>query len=299
MSIPKIEYIIVTCDYNPKFLNFLPTVYHHWKNMGYKVAFGLLHHSDISSRILSVINNYCDAFHFFKYDRNTSFSTVCMAKLYRFYLSRFYPESVICIQDIDYYVLDRHAHVESTLDERIDTSIFTYAFNAYYNAPPYPSIMKFPASPTVGLGKNIYRMFSLDTDISYDHFLTQIQHVVMRIPEFSDESYISMLSPDFSDERLIRKLLTLKRQTIVYMPRTDFDLPGGPYRIDRSTNCTAIGRCVICDTTTCMIHSLRDMIPKLIDVQPMRPLDTKHQTIKDIFEHLRIPKEVWDVKIII
>lgn len=92
-------YVIVTCDHNPKFLNFLPTISYHWRSLGHQLVFGLVSREPISEDEIARIKTHCDFFHL-EINQST-YSDVCMAKMYRFFLSREYSDKVVCIQDIE------------------------------------------------------------------------------------------------------------------------------------------------------------------------------------------------------
>lgn len=128
----KIEYILLACDNHPKFLSFLPSVAYHWKSMGYKVAFGLVTHTPIEDTLDTYIRSIVDDFYIHQYDTPTcSYTPIVMTKLFRFYLSRYYLNTTVCVQDIDYYVFDKHAHIESLITNP-SKEVLTHGFNAYY-----------------------------------------------------------------------------------------------------------------------------------------------------------------------
>jgi len=130
----KIEYILLACDNNPKFLSFLPSVSYHWKSMGYKVAFGLVTDTDISGTMETNIRSMVDDFYIHRYDAETcEFPAMVMGKLFRFYISKYYPTNTVCIQDIDYYVFDKHEHIESRIVDPAN-EVLTHGFNAYYSS---------------------------------------------------------------------------------------------------------------------------------------------------------------------
>jgi hypothetical protein len=127
----KIETILLACDDSPKFLGFLPSAAYHWKSMGYRVAFGLVTRDPLSSDREAELRTHCDDLYVYVVPEGCPYSVVAMSKLFRFYLARYYPSSVVCVQDIDYYVLDKHAHIE-TLVRAPSAEVLTYGYNAYY-----------------------------------------------------------------------------------------------------------------------------------------------------------------------
>lgn len=295
---PKIEYIIVTSDYNPKFVNFLPTISHHWRSMGYKVVYGIIASHEIDK---SIFEAYCDKFHFWNSSKS-KYPNITLAKLYRFYLTKFYKDSIVCVQDIDYYVCDKHHHVEKYIKSP-STEIYVYGTEAYYPTLPYPTVMKFPATPCVSYGRNIFNIFNVDECFSYDKFLEYIELVLDRIPEFDDEKSISMLDNHFSDERIIRKLISVTKPNIIRCKRDDCRNGLFYRRIDRSTNCKTIDPCP-CGDNLCKVlnkkHTLLFLLKNncIIDIQPMRPLDTDDQNIRSILNTIGIPNDLIDTKII-
>ena len=128
----KIEYVLLACDNHPKFLSFLPSVAYHWKSMGYKVAFGLVTDTPLEDTVDTYIRSIVDDFYIHQYDALTcSYTPIVMTKLFRFYLSRYYLNTTVCVQDIDYYVFDKHAHIESLITNP-SKEVLTHGFNAYY-----------------------------------------------------------------------------------------------------------------------------------------------------------------------
>lgn len=127
----KIETILLACDDSPKFLGFLPSVAYHWKSMGYRVAFGLVARAPPSPEEEARIRSHCDDLYVHVVPEGCPYSIVAMSKLFRFYLARYYPDTVVCVQDIDYYVFDQHAHIEREVRSP-STEILTYGYNAYY-----------------------------------------------------------------------------------------------------------------------------------------------------------------------
>lgn len=130
----KIEYVLIACDNTPKFLSFLPSVSYHWKSIGYKVAFGLVTDTDVSDPMEASIRSMVDDLYIHRYDPSTCpFQPIVMAKLFRFYIAKHYPNNTVCVQDIDYYVFDEHAHIENRIIDPAN-EVLTHGFNAYYGA---------------------------------------------------------------------------------------------------------------------------------------------------------------------
>lgn len=127
----KIDYVLLACDDSATFLSFLPSVSYHWRSMGYRVAFGLVSRVPPSSEEEARLRSYCDDVYVHVVPEGCSYSMVAMSKLFRFYLARHYSDSVVCVQDIDYYVFDRNAHIEREIRSP-STEILTYGYNAYY-----------------------------------------------------------------------------------------------------------------------------------------------------------------------
>jgi hypothetical protein len=127
----KIETVLLACDDSPKFLSFLPSVAYHWRSMGYRVAFGLVTAAPLSSEREASLREHCDDLYVHVYSEPSRYSIIAMAKLFRFYLSKHYPTTTVCVQDIDYYVFDKHAHIEQLIQSPA-TEVLTHGYNAYY-----------------------------------------------------------------------------------------------------------------------------------------------------------------------
>lgn len=106
---------------------------------------------------------------------------------------------------------------------------------------------------------------------------------------------VPMNSPSFSDERLIRKLLPTRGSRIVYHTRPDLS-NGIPLRLDREQNCKRAVPCPICRRRTLCFHSIHQQLPRLIDVQPVRPFDVN--ILAPVMEYLRIPRDIVNARII-
>jgi hypothetical protein len=136
----KIETILIACDEGPMFLSFLPSVSYHWKSMGYRVAFGLVTSTVLTPEEEEQLRKHVDDLYIYNYDAATCpYTVIVMTKLFRFYISKYYPTSTVCVQDIDYYVFDKHEHIESKIRNPA-TEVFTHGYNAYYgNIIPIPT----------------------------------------------------------------------------------------------------------------------------------------------------------------
>ena len=287
-----IDRIIVSSDVNKMYLNFWPSISTFWKSLNYKITLGLIMTDNDNKEIIKECEKYGDVIVF---TMNPKYNKVIQSKLCRWYISKFYLNEIICIQDIDYYVFDKHEHIECELKKlNMNTDIFTYAFNAYDYIDKYNNIglYRFPATPTISKGINIYNMFECDINLSFDDFLNEINKII----ELNN----------LSDEYIIMNYLGIKNnmniiKQIKYIPREDFPKNGGraTRRLDRTDNNPNSNYFMVlcfCGKKKCE-HSIEYNCTNgwLIDMQPSRPYDEKLYKIMDI---LNVPKDIQNIRII-
>lgn len=260
----KIDYILLSCDDSPKFLSFLPSVSYHWRSMGYKIAFGLTSNTSISEQTRSIVSPHCDQVFYFE-NLPEQYPPIVTSKLCRYYIARHFLENTVCVQDIDYYVFDKHQHIEEhiTLPK---SEILTYAKNAYQNT------CRYPATPAVGIGRLFVQMFLGDIDESYEAFLHRLNNFMhdKQITEpHANPPYLT--ATNFSDESLLTYINPQNGIQYKHVDRPDIEHGKIVRRLDPRSG------------------SLNTNNP--IDIQPIRPLQND-TLMRQVFEKIGIPAEL-------
>jgi hypothetical protein len=125
-----IKRIIVSSDINKTYLNFWPSISYFWKSLGYNITLGLLVDNTFDNNILvRQLESFGDVI---IVNKNENYNIQIQTKLLRWYLAKYYLNEIICIQDIDYYVFDKHLHIENEIQKiNLDEYIFTNGYNEY------------------------------------------------------------------------------------------------------------------------------------------------------------------------
>ena len=187
----KIKHILLSCNEDPIYIHFWPTVAEHYKVLGYKVHLGFLSDKDENSELVKKLKMFGDSVTLYK--PNSNFNVVIQSKLLRWYMSSRFKDDIVCIKDIDQYVLNEAACEENMVTNNIiyNDKICNIGFNCYKDCRDYKKngIYKFPASPSIGKGKNLYKMF-INKDVSFHEFLYNIKTKTDTINGKSDEVVI-------------------------------------------------------------------------------------------------------------
>jgi len=283
----NIKHILLSSDDTQKFYSFWPSVSYHWNSMGYKVHLAFITNLNENDELIKNIKSYGDTVFLFK--PSNKYNIEIQSKLVRFYISKFFPDEITCVLDIDFYTVDNHKHAEElvTCDVLNGNKIATLGYNAYINYPTLNNInnvkkgvYRFPATPTIGKGKKIFTIFCNDINLNFYNFLDNIQ-----------KNTSLNLKIVKSDEELLLDL-NIKRiewvnNNIIYNIREDFMGPNGSYtmhatnRIDRCNNCLF------------NIDKLNNFY--YIDLCPSRPYNKNE--IEFLLDYLKIPKELQNVKL--
>ncbi len=283
----KIQNILLSTDDNPKFYSFWPTVSYHWKSLGYKVHLAFITNLNENDELVKKIKLYGDNVFLFK--PSNKYNIEIQSKLSRFYISKFFPNEISCILDIDFYTLDNHKHAEEivTSDVLNGNKIATLGYNAYTNysflndpTNMNKGVYRFPACPSVAKGEKIFSLFSNNINLNFNDFIDNIQQNTKL-----DLKYIK------SDEELLLDLNIKRPQwintNVIYNVREDFMGPNGQYhmwaqrRIDRGKKCNFD------------IDKLKKGY--YIDLCPSRPYNKKE--IEFLLDYLKIPKKLQNVKL--
>jgi len=272
--------IIVSCNENPTYISFWPTVSKMFQLAGYKIVLGLVTNRNENDPYIQEIKKYGDHVHLFP--TTEKYNVIIQSKLLRFYLSKYYHHDLVCIHDIDWYFMDDHQHVERMVDDDVlsGKKISTLGYNAYLNEfTDYNSlnVYRFPASPTVARGGLLYELFSSHPEYSFMEFLDEIYH-------YAPEEFNNKINRMPSDESVIINILSTKpdwvQNHINYFPR--FDLTDGNVRrIDRALDC--------------QIDFIKLSQKFYIDVQPTRPYNAKD--LKVILDYLKIPESIRNIRL--
>jgi len=283
----KIKNILLSTDDNPKFYSFWPTVSYHWQSLGYKVHLAFITNLNENDELVKNIKSYGDTVFLFK--PSDKYNIEIQSKLSRFYISKFFPDEISCVLDIDFYTLDNHKHAEEIVTPEIlnGNKIATLGYNAYINysflndtTNMNQGVYRFPACPSVATGKKLFSLFSNNINLNFNDFIDNIQqNTQLNLKDIK------------SDEELILDL-NIRRphwinNNVIYNVREDFMGPNGQYhmwaqqRIDRGKKCNFD------------IDKLKNGY--YIDLCPSRPYNKKE--IEFLLDYLKIPKELQNVKL--
>ena len=212
----KIKHILLSCDENIVYTNFWPTVSYHYKQLGYKVHLGFITNKDENSDIVKKLKMFGDSITLFK--PHKKFNLMIQTKLLRWYMSKNFKNDIVCIKDLDQYVLNEGVWQENMITDDLikNKKIATKGFNCYhYMRSEWPNqqhrnlgVYRFPASPTIGHGESIYNIFSNNFDNTFHDFLLEIESKTKTIHHRnrSDESVVLDLNGQNS-ERAKNKLI--------------------------------------------------------------------------------------------
>ncbi len=187
----KIKHILLSCNEDPIYIHFWPTVAEHYKVLGYKVHLGFLTNKDENSELVKKLKMFGDSVSLYK--PNSNFNIVIQAKLLRWYMCSNFKDDIVCIKDIDQYTLHPNNWQEKMVNDDLIKfrKIATLGFNQYKDCRDYQKngIYKFPAASTCGFGKDIYNIFSQE-ELSFHDFLFHLKNKTNKMNGKSDEVVI-------------------------------------------------------------------------------------------------------------
>ena len=313
----KVKHVLVSSDENSKYISFWPTIAYMWSNMGYIVHLFILTNKNINDPFIKQLQLYGDVVPIKICEHG---SHIIQSKLLRFYATKYFYNDVVCVQDIDYYIFDNNDHVEKYIDmenltnEKIYTfgfDMYTYGHDAYWLNPIYKfGIRRFPASPTVGMGKCVYSLFCDNMDYSFDEFILHIKtnydtiinsiHTMNNnTTDINDEhnnmkhaicnymSYYNMFDITSSDETIILILSLLNANThhkkIIYVNKIDYDI-----------NTNICHRRIYNKDGDYKKYKNVDL-SKYIDIQPYKQYSKTK--FKQFLDYLNIPEDIQNVNI--
>jgi len=281
----KIKNILLSSDNNPKFYSFWPTVSYHWQSLGYKVHLAFITNLNEKDELVKKIKSYGDTVFLLK--PSNKYNIEIQSKLSRFYISKFFPDEISCVLDIDFYTMDNHKHAEEivTTDVLNGDKIATLGYNAYINYPnlnhlKHLGIYRFPACPVIAKGNKIFSIICDDTNLSFCDFLDNVQkNIRLNLQTTrSDESIYLDLSG---------KRPEWVKNNIIYNIRKDFMGADGRYGMYASKRINRGNKCKF------YADKLKEKY--YIDLCPSRPYNKNE--IGFLLDYLKIPKELQNVKL--
>jgi len=124
-----IDYVVISADDNPMYLDFYPIVAKRWNEIGIKVI--MLH---LSSEDSEEVNEYGI---YRKIKKNDNISSGLQSQVARLYASVLYPEYNLLMSDIDMLPVNKDYFIDGASDINLD-EIFIYSGQPYSDVPFFP-----------------------------------------------------------------------------------------------------------------------------------------------------------------